>query len=143
MSNYFEPAAAPIKKTYFIFLNQKSLYRLTLEEKFALCRSIGEECIQEAELMRLLEKKPNPVAYDGFEPSGRMHIAQGVLKALNVNKLTKSGVTFRFWVADWFAQLNNKMGGDLKKIQTVGKYLVEIWKAVGMDMSRVEFLYAS
>ena len=45
----------------------------------------------------LLEKKPNPVAYDGFEPSGRMHIAQGVLKALNVNKLTKSGVTFRFW----------------------------------------------
>ena len=45
---------------------------------------------------------------------------QGVLKALNVNKLTKCGVTFKFWVADWFAQLNNKMGGDLKKIQ-VGK----------------------
>ena len=46
-------------------------------------------------------------------------------------------------VADWFAHLNNKMGGDLKKIQTVGKYLVEIWKAVGMSMERVEFLYAS
>lgn len=72
-----------------------------------------------------------------------MHIAQGVLKALNVNKLTKSGVTFRFWVADWFAQLNNKMGGDLKKIQAVGRYMVEIWRALGMDMSRVEFLYAS
>jgi tyrosyl-tRNA synthetase len=69
------------------------------------------------------------VAYDGFEPSGRMHIAQvghgtmdphveqrlvsgiatqrmssthvvptqGVLKALNVNKLTRCGVTFKFW----------------------------------------------
>ena len=117
--------------------------RLTVEEKYALCRSIGEECIQESELKNLLAKKPNPVAYDGFEPSGRMHIAQGVLKALNVNKLTKSGVTFRFWVADWFAQLNNKMGGDIKKIRTVGNYMVEIWKAVGMDMSRVEFLYAS
>lgn len=35
------------------------------------------------------------------------------------------------------------MGGDLKKIQVVGRYLVEIWKAVGMDMSKVEFLYAS
>lgn len=46
-------------------------------------------------------------------------------------------------VADWFAQLNNKMGGDLKKIQNVGRYLVEIWKAVGMDMTRVEFLNAS
>lgn len=73
------------------------LLRLTLDEKFALCRSVAEECIQESELRNLLEKKPNPVAYDGFEPSGRMHIAQGVLKALNVNKLTKSGVTFRFW----------------------------------------------
>ena len=25
------------------------------------------------------------------------------------------------------------MGGDLKKIQTVGAYFVEIWKAVGME----------
>jgi tyrosyl-tRNA synthetase len=32
-------------------------------------------------------------------------------------------------VADWFAQLNNKMGGDLKKIQTVGRYMVEVRKA--------------
>lgn len=116
---------------------------LTLDEKFALCRSVGEECIQEDELRRMLEKKPHITAYDGFEPSGRMHIAQGVLKALNVNKLTKCGVHFKFWVADWFAQLNNKMGGDLKKIQVVGRYLVEIWKAVGMNMERVEFLSAS
>jgi len=119
--------------------------RLTLDERFALARSVGAECIQDAELRSLLEKKPNPVAYDGFEPSGRMHIAQGVMKALNVNKLTRSGVTFKFWVADWFAQLNNKMGGDLKKIQTVGDYMVEIWKAVGMEGigDKVVFLNAS
>ncbi|KAF9600670.1 hypothetical protein IFM89_011253 [Coptis chinensis] len=49
---------------------------LTLEERFKIVRSIGEECIQEDELMNLLEKKPQPIAYDGFEPSGRMHIAQ-------------------------------------------------------------------
>jgi tyrosyl-tRNA synthetase len=65
------------------------------------------------------------------------------MKALNVNKLTRAGCTFKFWVADWFALMNNKMGGDLKKIQTVGSYMVEVWKAVGMDMSRVEFLSSS
>ena len=54
--------------------------RLTVEEKYQLCRSVGEECIQETELRNLLEKKPNPVAYDGFEPSGRMHIAQVVMR---------------------------------------------------------------
>lgn len=46
-------------------------------------------------------------------------------------------------MADWFALLNNKMGGDLKKIQTVGRYMIEIWRAVGMDMRNVEFLWAS
>lgn len=119
--------------------------QMTLEEKFKIVRSIGEECIQEDELMNLLAKKPQPVCYDGFEPSGRMHIAQGVLKALNVNKLTSAGCKVKIWIADWFAQLNNKMGGDLKKIEVVGQYLIEIWKAVGMNLEgdQVEFLWSS
>lgn len=41
-----------------------------------MVRSVGEECIQEDELRNLLAKKAEPVCYDGFEPSGRMHIAQ-------------------------------------------------------------------
>jgi len=116
---------------------------MTLDERYDLVRSIGEECIQENELRKLLEKKPLPVCYDGFEPSGRMHIAQGVMKALNVNKLTKAGCVFKFWVADWFAMLNNKMGGDLKKIRKVGEYMIEVWKAIGMDMDGVEFHWTS
>lgn len=116
---------------------------LSLEERVTVARSVGEECIQENELHDLLEKKAHPVCYDGFEPSGRMHIAQGVLRTVNVNKLTLTGSVFRFWVADWFAMLNNKMGGDLDKIRLVGQYMVEIWKSVGMDMTNVEFLWAS
>ncbi|KAG6763341.1 hypothetical protein POTOM_030755 [Populus tomentosa] len=118
---------------------------MSLEERFQLVRSVGEECILEDELRNLLDKKPLPICYDGFEPSGRMHIAQGVMKTINVNKLTKAGCKVKIWIADWFAQLNNKMGGDLKKIKTVGEYLIEIWKAVGMDIDgdKVEFLWSS
>ncbi|XP_024017939.1 tyrosine--tRNA ligase 1, cytoplasmic isoform X2 [Morus notabilis] len=119
--------------------------QLSLEERYQIVRSVGEECIQEDELRNLLAKKPEPVCYDGFEPSGRMHIAQGVLKTISVNKLTSAGCRVKIWIADWFAQLNNKMGGDLKKIETVGRYLIEIWKAVGMDQEggKVEFLWSS
>jgi tyrosyl-tRNA synthetase len=116
---------------------------MTLNERLELALTIAEECIQPNELRMLLEKKPTPVCYDGFEPSGRMHIAQGVMKALNVNKLTKIGCKFKFWVADWFALMNNKMGGDLKKIQKVGQYMVEVWKAIGMDLDNVEFVWSS
>ena len=39
--------------------------------------SFAQECIEEAELRSLFaSNKPSIVAYDGFEPSGRMHIAQ-------------------------------------------------------------------
>eukprot|EP01069_Polyplicarium_translucidae_P000680 Polyplicarium_translucidae@DN1348_c0_g1_i2.p1 len=72
-----------------------------------------------------------------------MHIAQGVLKALNVNKLTSSGCVFVFWIADFFAMLNGKMGGDMDKIRKVGEYFVEVWKAIGMDMRNVRFLWTS
>lgn len=40
-------------------------------------------------------------------------------------------------------RLNNKMGGDLKKIQTVGRYMIEVWRAAGMNMENVEFIWAS
>ena len=39
--------------------------------------------------------------------------------------------------------MNDKMGGDLDKIQTVGKYLLEVWKAAGMDLTNVVFKWCS
>ncbi|KAK1668510.1 hypothetical protein QYE76_056669 [Lolium multiflorum] len=115
------------------------------DERFALLMSIGEECIQTDELRLLLQNKEKafPICYDGFEPSGRMHIAQGIVKTINVNKMIRAGCKVKIWIADWFAQLNNKMGGDLEKIQTVGRYMIEIWKAAGMDLDGVEFLWSS
>ena len=79
--------------------------KLSVEERYELCRGVAVECIQvcrpgaaeitahaasalpclqEDELRALLARKTHPVCYDGFEPSGRMHIAQGILKALIV-----------------------------------------------------------
>ncbi|KAJ9678579.1 hypothetical protein PVL29_020683 [Vitis rotundifolia] len=117
---------------------------MTLEEKFRILTNVGKECIQEDELMNLLRNKPEPICYDGFEPSGRMHIAQGVMKTISVNKLTSAGCRVKIWIVDWFAQLNNKTGGDLRKIEIVGRYLIERWKAVGMDLDigKVEFSWS-
>lgn len=72
-------------------------------------------------------------------------VVQGVLKVINVNKMIAGGCRVKIWIADWFAQLNNKMDGDLKKIETVGRYFIEIWRSVGMnlDSGKVEFLWSS
>ncbi|MGK0209525.1 MAG: tyrosyl-tRNA synthetase [Patescibacteria group bacterium] len=116
---------------------------MDIDEKVALCREVAEELINEEELRAIFAAKKKPVAYDGFEPSGNIHIAQGLLRTINVNKLTRAGIHFKFYVADWFGMLNNKMGGDMEKIRTVGEYFIEVWRACGMDLNNVEFIWAS
>ncbi|CAE7241071.1 unnamed protein product [Symbiodinium natans] len=114
-----------------------------LDRRFQLLRSVGEECQTEPELRELLVRKKEFILYDGFEPSGRMHIAQGLFKAINVNKCTEAGGIFKFYVADWFGLMNDKMGGDLKKIQDTGLYFVHVWKSCGMKMENVRFIWTS
>ena len=116
---------------------------MDIEKRIELISQVGEEIITPEDLRNLLETKSHPIAYDGFEPSGHVHIAQGLLRAINVNKMLKAGCRFKMLVADWHAWANNKMGGSLENIQLVGKYLIEVWKACGMRTEGVEFVWAS
>ena len=116
---------------------------MDLQKRLDLVSQVGEEIVTLEELKELLNKNPHPVAYDGFEPSGKIHVAAALLRAINVNKMTSVGCRFKMLVADWHAWANNKMGGSLESIQTVGEYLVEVWKACGMDMANVEFVWVS
>ncbi|MHA2051156.1 MAG: tyrosine--tRNA ligase [Promethearchaeota archaeon] len=120
---------------------------LTIDKKISLLEEVGEEIIELDELRNLIqwknENKKSIYAYDGFEPSGILHIGQGLLRAINVNKLTKAGIKFKFLVADWHAAANLKFGGDLNVIKKVGDFLIETWKVCNMDLANVEFVYAS
>jgi len=116
---------------------------MDFDDRYDLVCQVGEEIITDEELRTLLETHDTFVAYDGFEPSGNPHIAQGIIRAININKMTQAGAKFKMLVADWHAWANNKMGGDLDRIKTVGKYLIEIWKSCGMDLDKVEFVWAS
>lgn len=116
---------------------------MDLEKRFDLIRGVGEEIITEKELRTLLQTNEHPVAYDGFEPSGLAHLPFGVLRPILVDDLLRAGVRMKLWIADWFGWVNSKMGGNLETIQQVGKYFVEVWRAAGVDMDKVEILWTS
>lgn len=122
-------------------------FSLPVEERVELLRSIAQEIQGEEDIKEMLEKCQQEgrrfYAYNGFEPSGRMHIAQALMTAINTNHVTQAGGHMIIYIADYFAMLNHKMGGDLKKIKRVGEYFVEIFKACGMDMANVEFVWSS
>ncbi len=123
----------------------KNKKELTIEEKFELIRSVadGGEIINEQELKELLKSGKEIVAYDGFEPSGLAHIPFGLLRAENLKVMLKAGVHFKLWLADYFAFINNKLGGDMNRIKKAGEYFIEVWKACGVDTSKVEIIWAS
>jgi len=119
-----------------------------LQKRIDLVMSVGDpatggEVVGADQLAEILTSGEELFTYDGFEPSGQMHIAQGIIRAINTNKMIEAGFIFKMWVADWFGYLNNKMGGDMEKIQKVGKYFIEIWKACGMNLDKTVFLWTS
>ncbi len=116
---------------------------MDITSRLELIRQVGEEIVTEEELIGLLESNKELTAYDGFEPSGVIHIAQAVMRSININRMTKAGVGFKMLVADWHAMANDKMGGDLDRIHKVGEYFIEVWKASGMELGKVEFVWAN
>ena len=117
---------------------------MDLETKLELIkRPPTEEIITEDDLRTLLETKQKPVAYDGFEPSGTLHLGSGILRAIKINDFLEAKVDFILWIADWFGYINNKMSGNLELIKKVGEYFIEGWKACGVDIKKVKILWAS
>ncbi|MBI4406641.1 tyrosine--tRNA ligase, partial [Candidatus Micrarchaeota archaeon] len=111
------------------------------ETRLALLKGIGQEIVTFDELKQLVETKSGLVAYDGFEPSGLAHLPVGVYRPLLLRDLLKAGVKFKLLLADSFAWINEKVEGDLDNIRVVGRYFLEVWKAAGVDMSKVEVVW--
>jgi tyrosyl-tRNA synthetase len=116
---------------------------MDIEGKINVIKSIAEEIITEEELIELFNKKSHPVAYDGFEPSGIAHLPFGLFRPLLIKDLLKTGLKFKLFLADWHAWINNKMGGNLSAIQKVGRYFLEVWKAAGLDLDKIDIIWAS
>ncbi len=108
-----------------------------------LTREPVVEVITKEDLRSLLQTKDKPWAYDGFEPSGLLHLGSGILRAIKIQDFLDAKVGFILWVADWFGWINNKMGGDLNLIKKAGEYMIEGWKACGVDTKKLKVLWTS
>lgn len=118
-------------------------FNIYVEKRLNNILSIAEECDTKEELETLIRSGKTITAYNGFEPSGRIHIAQAIITVLNANLLIENGCNVKLYIADWFAKLNHKMGGDLEKIRNVGRYFIEVFKACGISRENLEFIWAS
>jgi tyrosyl-tRNA synthetase len=116
---------------------------LDLERKIELiCRPPTEEVVTPEDLRALLENDKHPIAYNGFEPSGLVHLGTGVMCGYKMKDFVEAGVHFKVFLATWHAYLNNKLGGDLTLIRKAADLFRHSWIALGVPADKVEFIYS-
>jgi tyrosyl-tRNA synthetase len=110
-------------------------------DKLTKIISNTEETITIEELKKILEK-PNPKGYIGFEPSGTVHLGWKIC-ANKVKDFIECGFKFTVLLADWHAYINDKLEGNIENIKLCGKYMQDCFAAMGVDNSKIDFVYAS
>jgi tyrosyl-tRNA synthetase len=116
---------------------------LDLEKKIELiCRPPTEEVLTPEDLRQLLETEEHPIAYNGWEPSGLVHLGTGVICAYKMKDFAEAGLRFKAFLATWHGWLNNKFGGDLPTIRKAADLFRHSWIALGVSPDKVKFIYS-
>lgn len=96
------------------------------------------EVINSEELKEVLEKE-EPIAYTGYEPSGKIHLGHAVT-VQKLKTLQNLGFKIKILLADYHAFLNGK--GSLEEIKEIAEYNMKCFKALGLD-DTTEFILGS
>jgi len=116
---------------------------LDIETKIDLiCRPPTEEVLTMEDLRQLLETEEHPIAYNGWEPSGLVHLGTGVICAYKMKDFVEAGIHFKAYLSTWHAWLNNKLGGNLGLIRRAADLFKHSWIALGVPEDKVEFIYS-
>lgn len=110
--------------------------------KFEKIIANTEEIVIEDELIKLLEKKANPKAYIGFEPSGFAHVGW-TIQIEKIKDLTNAGFNVIILLADWHAYINDKLNGSMENIKICARYMEDCFIAFGIDRKKTKFVYAN
>ncbi|WP_321420420.1 tyrosine--tRNA ligase [uncultured Methanomethylovorans sp.] len=109
-------------------------------DRLELIKRNVQEIVTEEELQELLKNKDSPVAYVGYEPSGKIHLGH----VLTVNKLLdlqNAGFQIIVLLADVHAYLNQK--GSLEEVRKTADYNRDCFVALGLDAQKTKFVYGS
>ncbi len=115
---------------------------MDIETKIELVtRPPTEEVVTVEELRRIFEVEEHPIAYNGWEPSGLVHLGTGLICAYKMKDLIEAGVRFKALLATWHAWINKKLGGDLDLIRKAADHFKHAWISLGVPADKVEFVY--
>ncbi len=118
---------------------------MTTDQKLNLIKRNTEEILTEDELVELLNSKKEPVVYLGYATTGRPHIGY-LIPAVKIKDFVDAGLRVKILLADIHAHLDNmKTPFELldKRVEFYKTELNELYRAIGTDVSKIEFVKGS
>lgn len=114
---------------------------MDLEERVARVARDTAEVVTVEELRELFRTHERPRAYIGFEPSGALTIAH-LITARKILDLGEAGCEVTVFLADWHAWINDKLGGDLDRIEASGRAMQAAFEALGARGPQFRYRWA-
>lgn len=111
---------------------------MDIDTKIDMIESGTLEIISHDELKEKLQKD-SPVAYIGYEPSGKVHLGHAITVKKMID-LQKAGFKIKILLADLHAYLNEK--GTLEQIKEISQYMQKCFLAFGLS-EETEFILGS
>ena len=116
--------------------------------KIELIKRGTEEILTEDDLKLYLETGTPLNHYIGFEISGRIHLGTGLICMSKIKDFIDAGIKCSIFLADWHSWINDKLGGEMEKIQkiAVGYFkegLKTCLRSIGTDPEKVNFTLGS
>lgn len=111
---------------------------MDIDAKINLIESGTLEIISIDELREKLQKN-SPVAYIGYEPSGKVHLGHAITVKKMID-IQKAGFKVKILLADLHAYLNGK--GSLQEIKKISEYMKKCFLALGLS-EETEFILGS
>ena len=117
---------------------------MDVNAKIALIKRSTEEILTVDDLKLCLETDTPLNHYIGFEISGRIHLGTGIICMSKIKDFLDAGVNCSIFLADWHSWINDKLGGEMEKIQRIAVgYFQEGLKicleSIGADPGKVKF----
>src|SRR5574344_1399314 len=88
------------------------------QEKLEKIQNGTLEIIETEELLKVFDKE-KPIAYTGYEPSGKIHLGHAIT-IMKLKQLQNMGFHIKILLADYHAYLNGK--GNLEDIKVTAEY---------------------
>ena len=115
---------------------------MTTEQNLEAITRNAQEIVTREELVCVLEKSGVKRVYVGIEPSGLMHVGQGVILASKIADFANAGFDCIILLADWHAYINDKLDSNMQNIDVCADYFVDCFKGLKVPDS-VRFVKAA